>query len=65
MAILPDSDSPLPFDPVIERYKQDIDRTLLRESLRLTVEERLIKLQQMQRFVEEVRRAGREARGES
>ncbi len=27
-------------DPVIEAYKKDIDRTLLRENLRLTVEER-------------------------
>ena len=28
-------------DPVIEAYKKDIDRTLIRENLRLTVEQRL------------------------
>jgi hypothetical protein len=27
-------------DPVIEAYKRDVDRTLIRENLRLTVEER-------------------------
>ncbi|MGH6913745.1 MAG: hypothetical protein ACREH3_08580 [Geminicoccales bacterium] len=31
-------------DPVIEVFKKDIDRTLLRENLRLTPEERLWKL---------------------
>lgn len=35
----------LPSDPVIEAYKKDIDRTLLRENLKLTVEQRLRKLQ--------------------
>lgn len=33
------------FDPVIEAYKKDVDRTLLRENLKLTVEERLRKYQ--------------------
>ncbi|CAN5150116.1 hypothetical protein BH09GEM1_BH09GEM1_22490 [soil metagenome] len=28
-------------DPVVARYKRDVDRTLLRENLRRTVEERL------------------------
>jgi hypothetical protein len=28
-------------DPVIEAYKKDIDRTLLRENLRLTIKQRL------------------------
>jgi hypothetical protein len=50
---------PLPPDPVIEVYKRDIDRTLLRENLRLTVEERFLKLMDLQRFAEELRRAGR------
>ena len=49
------------FDPVIEDYKKDIDRTLLRENLKLTVEERFRKLMAMQRFAEELRRAGRRA----
>lgn len=49
-------------DPVIEAYKKDIDLTLRRENLKLTVEERLIKLQRLAEFAEELRRAGREAR---
>lgn len=32
-------------DPVIEAYKRDVDRTLLRENLKLTPGERLRKLQ--------------------
>jgi len=28
-------------DPVIEAYKKDVDRTLIRENLKLTVEQRL------------------------
>ena len=31
-------------DPVIELFKKDIDRTLLRENLKLTPEERLRKM---------------------
>ena len=46
-------------DPIIEDYKKDIDRTLLRENLKLTVEERFRNLMAMQRFAEELRRAGR------
>jgi len=49
-------------DPVIEVYKQHVDRTLLRENLRLTVEERFRKLMDLQRFAEELQRAGQEAR---
>lgn len=49
-------------DPVIEAYKKDIDRTLIRENLKLTVEERFRKAMALQRFAEELRRAGREAR---
>jgi hypothetical protein len=48
-------------DSVIEEYKKDIDRTLLRENLKLTVEERFRNLMAMQRFAEELRRAGRRA----
>ncbi len=49
-------------DPVIEVYKKDIDRTLLRENLKLNVEERLRQLMELQRFAEELQRAGRAAR---
>jgi len=48
-------------DPVIEAYKKDIDRTLLRENLRLTVEERFRNLEALQEFAEEMRRAVKEA----
>lgn len=53
---------PLDKDPVVEAYKKDIDRTLIRENLKLTVEERFRKAMALQRFAEELRRAGREAR---
>ena len=51
----------IPPDPVIEAYKKDVDRTLIRENLKLTPEQRLEKLMQLQEFAEELRRAGREA----
>ena len=49
-------------DPVVQAYKKDIDRTLIRENLKLTVEERFIKAMALARFADELRRAGREAR---
>jgi hypothetical protein len=49
-------------NPVIEAYKKDVDRTLLRENLRRTPEERLDNLMELQRFAEELRRAGRQAK---
>ena len=58
---LPEDLIPLPPDPVIEVYKRDIDRTLLRENLKLTVEQRFEKQMAIQRFAEEMRRAGRQA----
>ena len=48
-------------DPVIEAYKRDVDRTLFTSTLALTVEERLRDLMRLQRFAEELRRAGRQA----
>ena len=39
-------------------YKQGIDRTLIRENLRKSYDERLLTLERMQGFVREVRRAG-------
>jgi len=49
-------------DPVVEAYKKDIDRTLIRENLKLSVEERFLKAMAHMRFADEMRRAGREAR---
>jgi hypothetical protein len=46
-------------DPVIEAYKRDINRSLLRENLRLTVEQRFRNLQQLQRFADKLRNAPR------
>ncbi len=43
---------------LVERYKRDVDRTLIRENLNRTPEERLRALQEMQRFADEIRRAG-------
>ena len=53
---------PITPGPVIEYYKKDIDRTLLRENLKRTVTERFEKLMELHRFAEEMRRAGREYR---
>lgn len=49
--------APLPPDPVIEAYKRDVDRSLLRENLKLTVEERLRKLESILHFLKEWRGA--------
>jgi hypothetical protein len=49
-------------DPVVAVYKKDIDRTLIRENLKLSVEERFRKAMALAKFAEEMRRAGREAR---
>ena len=49
-------------DPIIEAYKQHVDRTLIRENLRLTVTQRFEKLMALQRFAEELKRAGQDAR---
>lgn len=47
----------LPPDPVIEFYKKDIDRTLLRENLKLTPGQRLQKLQDFMAAMEQIRGA--------
>jgi hypothetical protein len=49
-------------DEVVEAYKSGIDRTLIRENLKLTVEERFLKAMALARFAEELKRAGKEAR---
>ena len=51
-------DQPIEPNPVIEAYKKDIDRTLIRENLKLSHEERLLKLMELQRFAEELGQAG-------
>lgn len=49
----------LPPDPVIEYYKRDVDRTLLREHLELTPQQRLEKLMAFMRSLDVLRRAAR------
>lgn len=49
-------------DPVVERYKEDVDRTLLRDNLRKTVTERVRTLGEWQEVGRELERATRQAR---
>ncbi len=49
-------------DPVIEAYKKDVDRSLLRENLKLTADERFAKFQRFWEFAQELREAGRKSR---
>jgi len=44
---------------VINVYKKDVDRTLMRQNLKLTVEERLLNLENFVHFSEELRKAGK------
>jgi hypothetical protein len=53
------SDRRFEADPVIGAYKRDVDRTLIRENLRRSVQERFERLAELARFAEELRRAGR------
>jgi hypothetical protein len=54
---LPELAPPDFFDPVVEAYKKDIDRTLLRENLKLTVDERFRKFQSFMEYVHGIRGA--------
>jgi hypothetical protein len=49
-------------DPVIEAYKCDVDRSLLRENLKKTPEERVLGLMRLQRLADEARAAGQRLR---
>jgi len=46
-------------DPVIEAYKKDVDRTLLRENLKLTPQQRLEKFVAFMTFLDAARGAAR------
>jgi hypothetical protein len=55
---LPPLDEPAPadwYDPVIEAYKKDVDRTLLRENLKLTVDERFRRFESFMKLVHQLR----------
>lgn len=45
---------------VIEVYKSDVDRTIIKQNLKLTVEERLLNLKDFMQFAEELRAAGKQ-----
>ena len=49
-------------DPVIEAYKKDVDRTLIREQLRRSVDARVKNMIAALRFAEALREAGRRQR---
>ena len=49
-------------DPVVEVYMRDVDRTLLRENLKLTPAQRLEKLVSFSSFAKTLREAGRRSR---
>jgi hypothetical protein len=49
---------------VIDVYKRDIDRSLLRENLELSPEDRIRKLAAFVRLTRELRKAGRRGRRE-
>jgi hypothetical protein len=55
----PGVDVSLAPDPVIDAYKKDIDRTLIRENLKLTPDERVRKLQSFMELVAALRSARR------
>ncbi|MCH8839897.1 MAG: hypothetical protein IH831_04335, partial [Planctomycetes bacterium] len=46
-------------DPVVEAYKRDVDRTLIREQLRRSVDERVWNMIAALRFAEALHEAGR------
>ena len=43
--------------PVIEAYKKDVDRTLIRENLKLTIDERVRRMISALRLAEAMRRS--------
>jgi hypothetical protein len=49
-------------DPVVQAYMRDVDRSLLRENLKLSPAERLEKFVGFSRFAAKLRQAGKTAR---
>jgi hypothetical protein len=47
---------------IIEIYKRDVDLSLIKENLKLTHEQRLLKLQSFVELAEEMRKAGKKLR---
>ncbi len=57
-----DEMEPLACDPVIEAYKKHVDRTILRENLKLSPQERSEKFQSFMRSVWQLREAAVQSR---
>jgi hypothetical protein len=55
-AVSPRGEEPY-VDPIIEVYKKDVDRSLIRHMLTLSVEERLISLERVVKDLAELRQA--------
>ena len=53
----PDDGLVIPPDPVIEEYKRSVDRTLIREQLRRSIDERVENMIAALRLVEELHAA--------
>ena len=53
---------PITPDPVIEAYKRDVDRTLIRENLRRTPAERVLRMARFMNQLGEARASVRRAR---
>ena len=56
------ADDALASDPVIDAYKKDVDRTLIREQLRRSVDARVRNMLSALRLAEALRAAGRRHR---
>jgi hypothetical protein len=52
-------------DPVVEAYKAGVDVSLLRENLKLSVTDRFRKAMELQRFADELKRAGQKLRNKA
>ena len=50
-------------DPLVDAYKRHVDRTMLRENLRRSVDERLRSLAELQEFGRELERSTRASQG--
>ena len=55
------SEVPRSRDPVVDVYRADVDVSLIRRNLEITVEERFLQLMELQRFAAELERAGAKA----
>jgi hypothetical protein len=49
-------------DPLVEALVRDVDMSLIRRNLKMTPQQRVEQLMEMQRFAAELREAGRKVR---